>query len=256
MNEIIARWRIWQISLQARILKAFFAMVLSLAITVAIATYVTQQQALDLLRVQLSDTGSLALSISPWMFAVFGSWVFVIWWFVWPRETVWEAKEITIDVAKIGSIKLTPNQEVAGLAHRAWTEIVTRKACLPFDDNDVITEVYDSWYALFGEIRTMIKSIPVEKLRTSKDAQMLCDHLTAVLNEVLRPHLTRYQARYRAWFEHECEANPGEAPQDIQKRYSDYDELVKDLMTTIADFTDFKTALLVIARGKESDAKA
>lgn len=246
------RWRIWQLSLQARILKAFFAMVVTLAVTIWMAKLVAGDQGLDLLRIQLNNAGAVSIALSPWMVGLLVVWLFVIWWFVWPKNTAWEAKEVTIDVAKIGSIKLAPNQEVAGLAHRAWSEIVTRKACLPFDErDDVITEVYDSWYALFAEIRALIKAIPVEKLRASEDARKLCDFLKAALNDILRPHLTKYQARFRAWFDVESEKHKDKSPQDIQKTYPEYIELVADLKSTISEFTTLEKALKTIARGNE-----
>jgi len=246
------RWRIWQLSLQARILKAFFAMAVTLALTIWMARLLAGDQGLDLLRIQLGNSGAVSIVLSPWMFGLLVVWLFVIWWFVWPKNTAWEAKEVTIDVAKIGSIKLAPNQEVAGLAHRAWSEIVTRKACLPFDEeHDVITEVYDSWYALFGEIRSLIKAIPVEKLRASEDARKLCDFLKSALNDILRPHLTKYQARFRAWFESEREQNKDKSPQDIQRAYPNYAELVADLKSTISEFETMEVALKTIARGNE-----
>lgn len=246
------RWRIWQLSLQARILKAFFAMAVTLAATIWMAKLVAGDQGLDLLRVQLGNSGAVTIALSPWMFSLLVVWLFVIWWFVWPKNTAWEAKEVTIDVAKIGSIKLTPNQEVAGLAHRAWTEIVTRKACIPFDEeNDVITEVYDSWYALFGEIRALIKAIPVEKLRASEDARKLCDYLKQALNDILRPHLTKHQARFRAWFESASEQQKDKSPQEVQRGYAEYDALVTDLKATIKDFGSMEAALKAIARGNE-----
>ena len=42
-------------------------------------------------------------------------------------------------------VKLKANIEDKKIAHKIWTELITRKAALPFErDKDVITEVYDS----------------------------------------------------------------------------------------------------------------
>jgi hypothetical protein len=78
---------------------------------------------------------------------------------------------------------------------------VTRKAAQPIDiENDVILEIYDSWYALFGRIRQLISDIPGHMLRTEKSTQELVRIATQTLNDGLRPHLTRWQARFRHWY--------------------------------------------------------
>lgn len=247
-----SRWQIWKETMRARILLALFWMGATLVATGYIAKSFAGDTGLDLIRLQLSSEATFNMSLSPWIVALLVVWGGLVYWLVWPKGQAWEAKEITIDVAKIGSIKLTPNQEVAGLAHRAWSEIVSRKAGIAFDEeNDVIIEVYDSWYKLFGEIRALIKSIPVEKLRTSEDAQKLCDYLLSVLNTILRPHLTKYQARFRSWYDNQLKTSNGKSPQDIQKDFPEYAALVEDLKTVNKIFVDFEKSLRLIARGRE-----
>lgn len=147
---------------------------------------------------------------------------------------------------------MRPNQEVAGLAHRAWSEIITRKVGITFDEeHDVIAEVYDSWYQLFAEVRSLIKAVPVEKLRTNDDARALVDALLKLLNDVLRPHLTQHQARFRSWWKGNSDKLADKAPQDLQKEYPDYDELTKSLKETNAICVALATALQRIAQGKE-----
>lgn len=93
-------------------------------------------------------------------------------------------------------IHVKRTSEVVRIAHAAWTEIVTRKAAVPFDpDHDLIAEVHDSWYARFGELRQLTRSVPAEELRRSEDARDLVHLLDGVLNKGLRPHLTRWQSR-------------------------------------------------------------
>ena len=116
-------------------------------------------------------------------------------------------------------------------AHKIFVELITRKAAIPIEeDKDVITEVYDSWYALFGITRDEIKLIRGEFLKhpTSK---ILVEMATKVLNEGLRPHLTEYQARFRRWYglEIEKEENKDKSPQEIQRKFPDYDELVSSI---------------------------
>src|SRR3989442_1125827 len=61
--------------------------------------------------------------------------------------------EAELKLGGIGGVKIRPSYEDMQIAHRAWAELVTRKAALLFDEeNDVIVEVYDSWYQLFGRM--------------------------------------------------------------------------------------------------------
>jgi hypothetical protein len=155
-----------------------------------------------------------------------------IWLWRWRRGSSWKAVEVEIALGKVGKVKLTPNHETLRIAHQAWAELATRKAALPFEvDHDVIAEVYESWYVLFGELRALVKSVPAEQLSTGQPAARLVEVLVQALNEGLRPHLTRWQAKYRAWWEAESTKteNHGIAPQELQRRYPEHDALLGKL---------------------------
>ncbi|WP_208529061.1 hypothetical protein [Pseudomonas aeruginosa] len=71
-----------------------------------------------------------------------------------------------IDEAELGigeqKIKLRPNIVDKQIAYKVWVELSTRKIGLPIDlDNDVISEVYDSWFSFFSVTRELIKDVPV-----------------------------------------------------------------------------------------------
>lgn len=140
--------------------------------------------------------------------------------------------ELNISLGGIGSVKIKQNREVSQVAHKAWVEFVTRKAGLEFNpDHDVITEVYNSWYQLFERIRSLIKEIPADKIKND-NTQALVKILVNSLNNGLRPHLTRWQAQFRRWYESELQKkeNADKTPQEIQRMYPFYDELVRDLI--------------------------
>ncbi|MGY3927463.1 hypothetical protein [Aeromonas simiae] len=147
----------------------------------------------------------------------------------------YKADEIIIKEPFTGTqIKIKPSIEDKKIAHKIWTELVTRKAALPFQrDKDVIIEVYDSWHTLFQCVREQIAALPVEKLsgKEKKDTENLIDISMMVLNDGLRPHLTEWQAKYRSWYkvEKEKEYNKSASPQDIQKTYVYYEQLVSDV---------------------------
>lgn len=140
--------------------------------------------------------------------------------------------QLEIKLGGIGKVSIKPNHEVKQIAHQAWVELNTRKAGLPIDrDNDVISDIYKSWYQLFGEIRTLTKNIPASKLgdpNTRKLVELLID----TLNEGLRPHLTKWRAKYEWWYEKAVAKSKEDelTPQDIQSKYHEYNDLVDDML--------------------------
>ena len=166
--------------------------------------------------------------------------------------------EVTVDIPLGGLGRLTFNtdREVARLAHQAWIEIVTRKAGLPFDDeHDVIEEVFNSWYELFRQLRELSKDVPPPSLRT-KHARALIKTLVDAMNLGLRPVLTRWQARYRAWLAAERKALSGEweEPQVTQRRYPHYEEMLADIRKVSGELQAFAVALDRIAQRATKEA--
>lgn len=120
------------------------------------------------------------------------------------------------------------NYENLEIAHRIYTELITRKAAIKIDDeNDVIKEIYDSWYVLFKVTRDEIKTLSGKSLQDKKRSDELIKMATDILNEGLRPHLTLYQAKFRKWYDEELakESSKGKSPQEIQKKFPKYNEL-------------------------------
>lgn len=128
--------------------------------------------------------------------------------------------------------KVERNNDNLYIANRIYIELTTRKAAILIDENnDVIEEVYNSWYQLFGIIREEIKSLPGKYLREHDPTTALIGLTRKILNEALRPHLTEHQARYRRWLETE-KANPsnkGKSPQELQKNYPGYVNLIASM---------------------------
>ena len=123
------------------------------------------------------------------------------------------------------TVDLECNDSVKKLANDVWIELSTRKIALPFDEeNDVIIEVYNSCYTVFERFREILKKVPMDK---NKDVDKLVNIILKTLNEELREHLTKWQARFRKWYE-ESKTIEGD-PQEIQKKYPQYNELICDL---------------------------
>lgn len=150
---------------------------------------------------------------------------------LWPRR--WQRFEI--DQAELGlkgqKITLRPNDTDRQIAYKIWVELSTRKIGLPIDlDDDVISEVYDSWYDFFAVTRGLIKDVPVSRFQR-KDTEKIVRLSIEVLNYGIRPHLTKWQARFRRWYETRLadEKRLDAAPQDLQQEFPQYDALTEDL---------------------------
>lgn len=163
-------------------------------------------------------------------------------------------KSIVIDEVCLGigdsSVKLKYDKKDQEIAYKLWVELSTRKIGLLYDEeNDVITEVYNSWYEFFKTARELLKQVPVHRLKYSDELIKLTER---VLNEGLRPHLTQWQAKYRKWYEQEIKNAIEEAPQDIQKRYPHYKLLISDLLETNKRMIEYKDLMKEIAFNEKS----
>lgn len=151
----------------------------------------------------------------------------------------WTFKNFEIDQAEIGvgssKFRFKPNLSDKQVAYAIWVELSTRKIGLPIDlDHDVIVEIYDSWYNFFSVTRDLVKSVPVAQIKRSSTRAIITLSIE-VLNEGLRPHLTRWQARFRAWYVRELkryEATEGDQPldpQQIQAKFPGFEDLKTDM---------------------------
>ncbi|MDR0369527.1 MAG: hypothetical protein LBH96_03255 [Candidatus Peribacteria bacterium] len=120
----------------------------------------------------------------------------------------------------------------------------TRKAGLLFEDDDVIVEVYDSRYQLFTEFRELIKQIPSRELK-DPNTKKLIDILINSLNKGLRPHLTKWQSKFRKRFEKELKKDENEEKscQEIQKTFPEYKEVVTDLQKINGELVEYTKEL-------------
>lgn len=158
-------------------------------------------------------------------------------------------KSLMVDEVSLGignsQVKLKYNKEDQEIAYKLWVELSTRKIGLDFDpENDVIFEVYDSWYNFFATARELMKEIPVERLKYSPELIELTEE---VLNKGLRPHLTIWQAKYRKWYNENIHNNVGKTPQQIQEMYPYYTELRRDLIDTNERLIEYKKLMERIA---------
>jgi hypothetical protein len=165
-------------------------------------------------------------------------------------------RDFELDEAEFGigdqKIKLHPNYADRQLAYAIWVELSTRKVGLTIDLNeDVINQIYDSWHEFFSVTRELIKGIPVSRMR--RDSTQKVVHLSIeLLNEGLRPHLTRWQARFRRWYDQQlAKADLNDlSPQEIQKKYSHFTELEHDLMALNRKLIAYRKKMYELVHGR------
>lgn len=181
----------------------------------------------------------------------------IILWLVIRLFTSWRApwRSFVIDAAEFGlgnqKIKLRPNDIDRQIAYKIWVELSTRKIGLEIDlDNDVISEVYDSWYNFFAITRELIKEVPVSKFQR-KDTERIIRLSIDVLNSGIRPHLTKWQARFRRWYDYELakENNLERNPQDIQKSFPEYEQLEKDMLSVNRHLIGYRKKMYQLISG-------
>ncbi|MBL4742390.1 MAG: hypothetical protein COB75_05675 [Idiomarina sp.] len=160
-----------------------------------------------------------------------------------------------IDEAEFGignqKVKLKPNRTDKQIAYQIWVELSTRKIGIEIDlEDDVIYEIYTSWYNFFSVTRDLIKDVPVSRF-LRKDTEKIIRISIDVLNIGLRPHLTKWQARYRRWYEKELEKenNSDLSPQEIQKRYPNLKELEKELIDVNARLIEYRQKMYQLISG-------
>lgn len=182
--------------------------------------------------------------------------VSVIGYLIWLYKIKqnYSVHELGVDISAKPKMtfKVKRNTENLFIANRIYLELVTRKAALPFDEeNDVIVEVYDSWYTLFTTIREEIKNVPGEYLTSHNPTEELIGLTVNILNDGLRNHLTKYQAKFRKWYgiESEKAENSVLSPQELQKKYSEYDYLTTDLKAVNTILISYADELKKLIKG-------
>lgn len=163
---------------------------------------------------------------------------------------------LEIDEAELGignsKIKIKPNYTDYQISYKIWVELSTRKIGLPIDfENDVIDEIYDSWYEFFRITRELIKDIPVQNYQKYQSTQDIVRIAVEVLNEGLRPHLTKWQAKYRKWLVQQNGSSNDKTPQEIQRVYPQYDELVKDIENVNKSLMQYRMVMKEIILGQK-----
>jgi hypothetical protein len=193
----------------------------------------------DLLRISIDSSGQLLVTLNGWVAAIVLVAIIAVvaWWKgIWRRRPEFEISEVELGIGQ-QKVKLKPSHDDLQVAYKLWVELRTRKLGLPFsEDYDVIADVYNSWYEFFKITRELIKSIPASRIARDANTRELVSISVAVLNHGIRPHLTKWQARFRRWYEAQIRdpSNVSASPQELQRNFPQYPALVTELKETNA----------------------
>lgn len=196
---------------------------------------------MNILHFYFDNSWNLVLQIN-WLIILSIAFIFVGFFIKNKRNITKLFKCIDIDCAELNihgqKLKLKPNNTTINVAYKLWVEINTRKIGQEIDySNDVIEEVYNSWYDFFKLTRELLKEIPAEKA-AEPNTKKIIEITTSILNEVIRPHLTKWQARFRHWY-----SKSAESSLPPQKRQSQF---VCSENCDIYNFTELKNDMEIV----------
>lgn len=207
---------------------------------------------MDLFRLYLDDSFTLLISVSPIVLGVLLIGYLLI---KLVRKRIggehYEINEAEIGIGK-NKVKIKPNFDDMQIAYKLYLELTTRKIGLKVNfEDDFLVEIYNSWYEFFKVTREHIKDIPVRKIRRSKTTRVIVNVAIEVLNEGLRPHLTKWQARFRTWYDYQKdqEASLGMHPQDLQRTFPEFTELKSDLEKVNSRLIEYRNTMKKLAIG-------
>jgi hypothetical protein len=208
---------------------------------------------MDFFRLYFDENYQLIFVISPILIVAIVAIALIYKFFI---KKHFKLDEYEIDEAEIGvgnsKVKVKPNYEDMQIAYQLYVELSTRKIGLPIDfEDDFLIEIYDSWHDFFTITREHIKAIPAQKIRKSKTTKAIVKIAIEVLNEGLRPHLTKWQARFRKWYQIHSEKEDfrDKNPQDLQKEFPDYEKLVEEMKAVNKKLIQYRQAMKRLSIG-------
>jgi hypothetical protein len=205
---------------------------------------------MDIIKMFFDDKYNFVVQISIWLILAL-AFITIIYFFYLKNKLRYHLVKVDIKLGNVGVAEFRPNKHDLQIAHKIWTELVTRKAAIPIEkDNDVIEDIYDSWYAMFQKVREFISDIPADLIRNNQSTKEIVSIATQTLNEGLRPHLTKWQARFRTWSESKKEKLMEMTPQDFQREYPEYKDLIEDLMKVNQQLIQYSQELKKIIEKK------
>ena len=195
--------------------------------------------------------GQVSFELSIWVIVALVTILVIIFYRFYKHTKKYRLVKVHIKLGGVGNAEFAPNEEDIQIAHQLWTELITRKAAIEIiPDEDIIVEVYDSWYELFKKTRELIAAIPAYSVQVQSTKELIRIS-TETLNEGLRPHLTKWQAKYKNWYKHQEENLKEMSPQELQRKYPEYDELMEDMKRVNIELIEYASQLKKIVQAEQ-----
>ncbi|MCP4581531.1 MAG: hypothetical protein GY839_07910 [candidate division Zixibacteria bacterium] len=191
-----------------------------------------------------------------WLGTAFAALLFIMVWFIWLNKR-YKTSKITINIPfGLGNIDYDATDQDRILAWKMYIQLKTRKAALPFDENhDLVYNVYDSLHEIFPMTRNLLS----EYSPHYKDVRGgISDFVLRVLNDGIRPHLTKWHSVFRKWWEEALTApvNIQKKPQELQREFPEYDSLISELKRMNDELTKYAEILMDIVKTSPRRQKA
>lgn len=138
------------------------------------------------------------------------------------------------------------------VAWNVFCEMQTRVGIVSFkEEEDIIHICFESWYNLFKVVRNNLKdlNIPLKKGKTNETTKNLDEILFKLLNDHIRPFLRKWHYEYHSYWETNYTTDKN--PIEVQKKYPNYQELIKDIKLLEKKLKEILDALEIIVRWKK-----
>lgn len=155
----------------------------------------------------------------------------------------------------LGNITYEATDQDRVLAWKMYVQLKTRKAALPFDkDHDVIINVCNSLHDVFSATRDILSEASPHQGEAQRS---VADFVLRVLNDGIRPHLTRWHASFTVWWDKAIKSseNYGKSPQEVQRGFPEYDALVADLKKMNDELARYAEELLAVVHASPREAR-
>jgi len=146
------------------------------------------------------------------------------------------------------SFSIKANKTDRETAWRIYTQLKTRVASVKFNPSyDSVVLVNKSLYEAFKLIREEVSNIPLNRVRTKKD-DAIVDFYMNILNEGIRPYLSKWHLPISSWVESNKEKNSGKSITEIEKTFPKYEDLIKDIESMNGRLEKITVELLKIVK--------
>lgn len=136
------------------------------------------------------------------------------------------------------------------VAWKIYSQLNSRVAAVEFNpDYDSALNVHQSLYKMFEIIRDEVANIPLEKIQRD-DSDDTVKFYLAIMNDGLRPHLSKWHIPLSKWVENEQKNHPERSILEIERQFPQRKELLDSLKAMNERMQVYSTKLLEIVKSK------